>query len=93
METHSFHFFPPSDVLFLFELIEFSVVFFATRSQRRTTPGTTTPRPASCFCQSLLTDPNPNSPANSEAAKLWWGKLARCFGTENGEVIQAANFR
>ena len=26
------------------------------------------------LCQSLLTDPNPNSPANSEAAKLWWGK-------------------
>ncbi|CAE7450966.1 UBC2 [Symbiodinium sp. CCMP2592] len=22
-------------------------------------------------CESLLTDPNPSSPANSEAAKLW----------------------
>ena len=40
-------------------------------------------RPAQ-LCQSLLTDPNPNSPANSEAAKLWCGKTRPVFGTENG---------
>ena len=36
------------------------------------------------LCQSLLTDPNPNSPANSEAAKLWCGKPARCLARKTG---------
>ena len=56
------------------------------RGARRAAHGRPPPTPA---LQSLLCDPNPNSPANSEAARLY-GENRREYNRRVKEVVEAS---